>query len=87
MPLKKVNGPTVASPNTTKTLEEPFDSSIFDVIKTMSGKNKKKLNYDLKVWEAMEIKKANCGPGRGLNEDWGACIKTDALNPVFNTMD
>ena len=67
--------------------EEPFDSSNFDVIKTMSGKNKKKLNYDLKVWEAMEIKKANCGPGRGLNEDWGAYVKTDAWNPVFNTMD
>ena len=50
-------------------------------------KNKKKLNYDLKVWEAMEIKKANCGPGRGLNEDWGAYVKTDAWNPVFNTMD
>ena len=53
----------------------------------MAGKNKKKLNYDLKVREAFEIKKANCGPGKGLNEDWGAYIKTDAWNPVFNTMD
>ena len=35
----------------------------------------------------MEIKKANSGPGRGLNEDWGAYVKTDAWNPVFNTMD
>ena len=34
-----------------------------------SGKNKKKLNYNLKVAEALEIKKANCGPGRGLNEN------------------
>ena len=53
----------------------------------MAGKNKKKINYDLKVGEALEIKKANCGPGRGLNEDWGAYVKTDAWNPVFNTMD
>ena len=53
----------------------------------MSGKNKRKLNYDLKVAEALEIKKHNCGPGKGLNEDWGAYVKTDAWNPVFNTMD
>ena len=66
---------------------DAFDMSSFEVIKTMSGKNKKKLNYDLKVAEALEIKKANCGPGRGLNEDWGAYVKTDAWNPVFNTMD
>ena len=66
---------------------DAFDMSNFEVIKTMSGKNKKKLNYDLKVAEALEIKKANCGPGRGLNKDWGAYVKTDAWNPVFNTMD
>ena len=53
----------------------------------MSGKNKKKLDYDLKVGEALEIKKANCGPGKGMNEDWGSYVKTDAWNPVFNTMD
>ena len=53
----------------------------------MTGKNKKKLDYDLKVWEALEIKKANCGPGRGMNEDWGSYVKTDAWNAVFNTMD
>ena len=52
-----------------------------------SGKNKKKLNYDLKVAEALEIKKANCGPGRGLNEYWGAYVKTDGWNQVFHIMD
>ena len=61
--------------------DEPFDLSNFEV------KDKKKLNFDLKVWEALEIKKANCGPGKGLNEDWGAYVKTDAWNSVFNTMD
>ena len=51
--------------------------------------NKKKLDYDRKVWEALEIKKANCvcGPGRGMNEDWGSHVKTDAWKTVFNTMD
>ena len=61
--------------------------SSFEVIKTMSGKNKKKLNYDLKVAEALEIRKANCGPGKGLNKNWGAYVKTDAWNQVFNAMD
>ena len=42
------------------------------VLATMSGKNKKRLAYDLKVREALEIKRHNCGPGHGLNEDLGA---------------
>ena len=67
--------------------DEPFDVSNFQVIKTMTGKNKKKLDYDQRVWEALEIKKENCGPGKGMNEDWGSYVKTDAWNPVFNTMD
>ena len=46
----------------------------------MSGKNKKKLNYYLKVGEALEIKKANCGADI-------AYVKTDAWNPEFNTID
>ena len=49
----------------------------------MANKNKK-LNCDLKVREAFEIKKANCGPGKGLNEDMGAYIKTDIWDPVLN---
>ena len=53
----------------------------------MTDKNKKKLDYNLKVREALEIKKENCGPGRGMNEDWGSYVKTDSWNPVFNTMD
>ena len=53
----------------------------------MTGKNKRKLDYDLKIWEALEIRKANCGPGKGMNEDWGSYVKTDAWNTVFNTMD
>ena len=33
------------------------------VLATMSGKNKRHLTYDLKVREALEIKRHNCGPG------------------------
>ena len=53
----------------------------------MNDKNKRKLDYNLKVGEALEIKKENCGPGKGMNEDWGSYVKTDTWNPVFNTMD
>ena len=53
----------------------------------MSGKNKRKLNYDLKVREALEIRRHDSGPGRGLNEDMGAYAKTHAWNVVFNQMD
>ena len=52
----------------------------------MGGKNKKKLTYELKVREALEIKRHNCGPGHGLNEDYGAYVKTTQWNPVFHDM-
>ena len=31
---------------------------------------------DLKVREALEIRRQNCWPGRGLNEDYGAYVNT-----------
>ena len=57
------------------------------VIKNMTNKNKKKLTYDLKIREALEIRRHNCGPGHGLNEDMGAYVKTTMWNPVFHRMD
>ena len=57
------------------------------VITNMSNKNKKKLTFDLKVREALEIRRRNCGPGNGLNEDLGAYVKTTMWNPVFHQMD
>ena len=56
------------------------------VLATMSEKNKKRLAYDLKIREALEIKRNDCGPGVGLNEDYGAYVKTRQWNPVFHTM-
>ena len=57
------------------------------VITTMTNKSKKKLTYDLKVREALEIRRRNTGPGHGLNEDYGAYVKTTMWNPVFQKMD
>ena len=57
-----------------------------EVVTTMTNKNKRKLTYDLKVREALEIRRHNCGPGLGLNEDFGAYVKTTMWNPVFNKM-
>ena len=56
------------------------------VIATYTNKNKKKLTYDLKVREALEIRRRNCGPGHGLNEDLGAYVRTSMWNPVFHQM-
>ena len=58
-----------------------------EVITNMTNKNKKKLAYDLKVKEALEIRRNNCGPGNGLNEDYGAYVRTTQWNPVFHKMD
>ena len=57
-----------------------------DVIVNMTDKNQKRLTYNLKVREALEIRRHNSGPGQGLNEDYGAYVKTTAWNPVFNQM-
>ena len=53
----------------------------------MQGKNMKSLAYNLKVREALEIRRHNSGPGKGLNEDMGAYVKTDMWDPVLRTMD
>ena len=66
--------------------KEPVDWEDPKILKTMSGKNKKSLAYSLKIREALEIKRQNCGPGQGLNEDFGAYVKTAQWNPVFHGM-
>ena len=52
----------------------------------MQNKNKRLLDYDLKIREALEIMHQDCGPGRGLNEDNGNYVKTDIWRPVFSSM-
>ena len=53
----------------------------------MQDKRKRRLDYGLKVREAFEIRRHNCGPGRGLNEDNGAYLKTDLWDPVLRGID
>ena len=63
-----------------------FDPKNASVITTAQGKSKRKVMYDLKIREALEIRRNNCGPGKGLNEDMGAYVKTDIWDPVLRTM-
>ena len=67
--------------------DQPFDTTNMSVITTMQGKNKNQLAYNLKIREALEIRKNESGPGKGLNEDMGAYVKTDIWDPVLRTMD
>ena len=66
--------------------KEPVDWENPTVLATISGKNKKRVAYDAKVREALEIRRHTCGPGSGLNEDMGAYVKTSQWNPVFHKM-
>ena len=68
-----------------ETCNQPMDWEP-KVITNMLDKNKRRLIYDLKIRESLEIKRRNTGPNNGLNEDWGAYVKTQMWNPVFNTM-
>ena len=67
--------------------QQQFDKANASVITTMQGKSKKRLAYNLKIREALEIRRHNSGPGKGLNEDMGAYVKTDLWDPVLRTMD
>ena len=64
-----------------------FDPQNASVITSMQSKSKKKLGYDLKIREALEIRRNKCGPGKGLNEDMGAYVKTDIWDPVLYTIE
>ena len=63
-----------------------FNNDNFTVIYNMQDKKKGRLAYNLKVKEAFKIRRHDCGPGRGLNEDNGAYLKTDIWDPVLNTL-
>ena len=52
----------------------------------MQGKNKRLLTYDMRIREALEIRRHNSGPGKGLNEDMGAYVKTDIWDPVLRAI-
>ena len=67
--------------------QNKFDKANFTVITNMQDKNKRRLAYNLKVREAIEIRHHNSGPGKGLNKDMGAYAKTDIWDPALATVD
>ena len=44
------------------------------------------LKYDLRIREALHIRRYRTGPHLGLNEDMGSYVKTTQWAPVFNEM-
>ena len=63
-----------------------FNKDNFEPLHTMQGKKKLQLGYNLRIREAMEIRRHNSGPGKGLNEDMGAYIRTDMWDPVLGDL-
>ena len=52
----------------------------------MQDKKKGRLGYNLRMREAFEIRCHDSGPGKGLNEDNGAYLKTDIWDPVLKSL-
>ena len=51
-----------------------------------SDDRQKNVKQDLRIMEALHIRRLNCGPGRGMNEDMGSYVTTNQWQPVFNRM-
>ena len=62
----------------------PYDGP--QILDTRVHKNKNVLKYDLRVREALYIRRYDTGPYRGLNEDMGSYVKSNQWAPVFNEM-
>ena len=56
------------------------------ILDTRVHKKKNVLKNDLRVREALYIRRYNRGPYKGLNEDMGSYVKTNQWAPVFNEM-
>ena len=66
--------------------QKQFDKNNFEIITNAQDKNKKRLTYNIKIREALEIRRHGSGPGRGLNEDMGSYVKTDIWDPVLHSI-
>ena len=66
-----------------QTCDHPIDWENPIVLDTMTAKNKLALQYNLRLRESLHIAKENCGPGYGLNEDWGGHLHTRVWHPLF----
>ena len=57
-----------------------------EILSSPTIKNQQQLKHHLRVEEALWIRRLQCGPGKGLNEDFGSYVKTDVWTPVFGAM-
>ena len=65
----------------------PVDWDNPTVLDTLNGKNKRALQYNLRLRESIHIQNEDTGPGRGLNEDWGGHLHTRAWLPALRKID
>ena len=65
---------------------EPYNEENFEPLHIMQDKKKRRLGYNLRMREAFEIRRHDTGPGKGLNEDNGAYLKTDIWDPVLKSL-
>ena len=56
-----------------------------EILYISSGRQKNP-KYDLRITEALNIRLFNCGPAKGMNEDFGSYVTTNQWQPVFNRM-
>ena len=63
---------------------QQFNKENFEIVTKMQGKKKRRLAYDIKIREALEIRHHGSGPGKGLNEDMGSYVRTDMWDTVLN---
>ena len=66
---------------------ENFSQENFEVVHTMQDKKVGRLGFNLRMREAFEIRRHDSGPGKGLNEDNGAYLKTDMWDPILKSLD
>jgi hypothetical protein len=66
--------------------DKPIDWDNPEIIARLSHKDKGKLKFDLRLRESLEIRRHGCGPNKGLNEDWGSYVRSQAWTPVFNQL-
>ena len=56
------------------------------ILESITNKNKNALKFDLRVREALYIRRFNAGPTKGMNEDMGSYVKTSQWTTVFDGM-
>jgi hypothetical protein len=66
--------------------KQPVDWENPEILARMNFKDKNRLKFELRLRESLEIRRHGCGPNKGLNEDWGSYVKSQAWTPVFNKL-